>query len=120
MKINMMFSCFMLSLLILLFNFCPGQAMELPRVIDKTNCAQYKDLLVPAMYRAVEKGDFVISPGNINFQYKHPDSFIAAGNKNAGKFDISSEGDLIEKNTGKVPCYNIYGYPFRVILFFEQ
>ncbi|MBU1054352.1 MAG: DUF1329 domain-containing protein [Proteobacteria bacterium] len=103
------------SLLVLFFCGATVQAVYLPKVIDKTNCAQYKDLLIPAMYRAVERGDFIITPGAINFKYKHQDSFIAAGMKNAGKFDISPDGDLVEKNTGKIPLYNIYGYPFPKI-----
>ncbi len=88
------------------------QAAELPKVIDKTNCDQYKDLFIPAMYLAVERGGWIINPGTINFKYKHEDKFVAASAKNAGKFDISPEGDLVEKATGKIPLYNIYGYPF--------
>jgi len=90
--------------------------MDLPKVIDKTNCSQYKDFFIPAMYSAIERGDFVITPGKINFDYKLPDSFLAASAKNAGKFDINPEGDLIDKHTGKYP-ENIYGYPFPNIDF---
>ncbi|MBU4035076.1 MAG: DUF1329 domain-containing protein [Proteobacteria bacterium] len=86
-------------------------AVDLPKTIDKTNCSQYKDILFPAMYRAVEKGDYVITPGKINFRYKHNESFLAASAKNEGKFDISPNGDLLDKRTGKYP-ENIYGYPF--------
>ncbi len=111
MKIWKFFGLSLCSLFILLLWSSIGQAMDLPKVIDKTNCAQYKELLVPALYRAVERGGFVVTPGKINFTYKLPDSFIAAGKKNAGKFDINSEGDLVEKSTGKIPI-NIYGFPF--------
>ncbi|MFH2047355.1 MAG: hypothetical protein ABIK92_19685 [Pseudomonadota bacterium] len=31
-----------------------GQSMNLPKVIDKNNSNQYKDILVSAMYRTVE------------------------------------------------------------------
>ncbi len=99
------------ALFILLLYGGITQAMDLPKVIDKSNCAQYKDLLIPAMYRAVEKGDYVITPGATNFKYKQSDSFIAASAKNAGKFDVSPDGDLIDKRTGKYP-ENIYGFPF--------
>jgi len=85
--------------------------MDLPKVIDKTNCSQFKELLIPAMYLAVERGDYVVTPGKINFKYKHSDSFLAASAKNGEKFDITHEGDLIDKRTGKYP-ENIYGYPF--------
>nr|CBX27428.1 hypothetical protein N47_H22500 [uncultured Desulfobacterium sp.] len=82
--------------------------------MDKANCSQYKDLLIPAMYRAVESGDYIITPGNLNFKYKQNDKFIAASVKNEGKFDVTSDGDLISKSTGKYP-ENIYGYPFPKI-----
>jgi len=85
--------------------------MDLPKLIDKTNCSQYKDLLIPAMYRAIEQGDYFITPGKINFKYKHTNGFLAAGPKNEGKFDVTPDGDLIDKRTGKYP-ENIYGYPF--------
>jgi len=102
------------SLFILIL--CSGEvlAMDLPKVIDKTNCSQYKDLLIPAMYRAVEKGDYVVTPGKLNFKYKQNDSFIEASAKNEGKFDLTAEGDLISKSTGKYP-ENVYGYPFPKI-----
>ncbi|MBU1052522.1 MAG: DUF1329 domain-containing protein [Proteobacteria bacterium] len=86
-------------------------AMDLPEVIDKTNCGQYKNLLFPAMYNAVERGDYVITPGNLNFMFKHNEDFLSASAKNEGKFDISSEGFLIDKATGKYPI-NLYGFPF--------
>ncbi len=103
------------SLFVLLLCSGIGQAMDLPKVIDKTNYAQYKDILVPPMYRAVERGDMIVTPGTINFKYKHQDSFLAASEKNAGKFDISPEGEVIEKSTGKIPYHNVYGMPFPQI-----
>jgi len=74
-----------------------AQAMDLPKVINKTNCSQYKDLLIPALYRAVEKGDFVITLGSVDFKYKLENSFISASVNNAGKFDVNKEGDLVSK-----------------------
>lgn len=115
MKLIGIMKCFvslLLSLFILVLGVNTLQAMDLPKVIDKTNCNQYKDLFIPAFYRAVERGEFIVTPGSLNFKYKHEDSFIAAGAKNAGKFDVNQDGDLIEKSTGKIPEYNIYGFPF--------
>jgi hypothetical protein len=111
MRILKCFSLSLCSLFILLLCIGIGQALDLPKVIDKTNCSQYKDLFIPAMYRAVERGDFVITPGKINFDYKLPARFIAAGAKNEGKCDVNSKGELISKSTGKYP-ENIYGFPF--------
>ncbi|MBU1055856.1 MAG: DUF1329 domain-containing protein [Proteobacteria bacterium] len=118
MKHKKIFKYFKMSLcsLLVLFLFCGAAlALDLPKVIDKTNCSQFKDLLIPAMYRAVERGDMVVTPGAINFKYKLSNSFIDASAKNAGKFDISPDGDLVEKSTGEIPLYNIYGFPFPSI-----
>ncbi len=118
MKQNRMLKYFGLSLCSLFILLLYGgvvQAMDLPKVIDKTNCSKYKDLLIPALYRAVERGDFILPTGNLPFSYKHDPRFLAGGKKNAGKFDVNQSGDLIEKNTGKIPKYNIYGYPFPQI-----
>jgi len=103
----------LLSLLVLLLGIGGTlQAADLPNLIDKTNCAQYKDLLIPPLYRAVERGGWVVTPGTINFQYKHLDSYLAATAKNAGRFDVNATGDLIEKSTGKIAETNFYGMPF--------
>ncbi|MBU1055444.1 MAG: DUF1329 domain-containing protein [Proteobacteria bacterium] len=102
----------LLSLFVLLLEIGSSlQAMDLPKTIDKTNCSQYKDILLPAMYRAIDRGDYIVTPGKINFEYKHTNSFLAASAKNGGKFDITPDGDLIDKRTGKYP-ENVYGFPF--------
>jgi len=101
-----------LCLLAILLGFSSSlQAEDLPKTIDKSNCAQYKDIIIPAMYRAIERGDYILTPGKINFQFKHDDKFIAASAKNEGKFTITGKGDLIEKSTGKYPEH-LYGMPF--------
>ncbi len=114
MKILKSFGLLLCSLVVLLLCSGIGQAVDLPKVINKTNCAQYKDLLNPALYSAVQKGDWVVTPGKINFEYKLPDSFLSASAKNAGKFDVDADGFLIDKTTRKYP-ENIYGLPFPSI-----
>ncbi len=100
------------ALFVILWGVSSVQAAgEFAKIIDKSNVAQYKDMLMPALYRAVERGDFILNTGKLSFEYKHWDKFLEAGKKNAGKFDINAEGDLIDK-TGKIPLYNIYGFPF--------
>ncbi|MFH2047657.1 MAG: DUF1329 domain-containing protein [Pseudomonadota bacterium] len=106
----------LLSLLVLLLGIGGTlQAADLPKLIDKSNCAQYKDLLIPAMYRAVERGGWVITPGKINFDYKLSKSFLEASPKNEGKFGINPNGNLIEKNSNKIVTRNFYGLPFHKI-----
>jgi hypothetical protein len=91
------------------------QAQTIGKTIDKSNVQEYKELLYPAMFRAVERGDFILPTGNLNFPYRHWDRFLTASEKNAGKFDVNEMGDLIDKSTGKIPKYNIYGFPFPKI-----
>lgn len=99
--------------MILLMGISSVQAAgEIGKTIDSTNVAQYKDLLIPAMFRAVEKGDFILPTVNLGFPYTHSQAFLTASEKNAGKFAVNSDGDLVDKATGKIPHYNIYGYPF--------
>lgn len=87
-------------------------AGELGNKIDKSNVQEYKDLLIPALYRAVQRGDFILQTApKVNYEYRHRAAYMAAGEKNAGKFDVNASGDLIDK-TGKIPFYNIYGRPF--------
>ncbi len=102
----------LLAMVIMLGGVSPVSAGEIGKTIDRTNVAQYKDVLIPALYRAIERGDFICPTADLPFDYKHDPKFLAAGEKNAGKFDVNAEGDLIDKSTGKLPKYNIYGYPF--------
>ncbi|MBU4009319.1 MAG: DUF1329 domain-containing protein [Proteobacteria bacterium] len=115
MKQMKILKCFGLPLFLLfILLLCGGtvKAADLPKLIDKTNCSQFKDLLIPPLYRAVERGAWVVTPGAINFKYKHLDSFLAASAKNAGRFDVNDAGELIEKSTGKIASTNFYGMPF--------
>jgi len=100
------------AVLIMLFGAGPVRAAgEIAKTIDKSNVSQYEDILMPALYRAVERGDYILTTGKLNFEYKHWNTFLEAGQKNAGKFQINAEGDLVDK-TGEIPLYHIYGFPF--------
>jgi len=101
-----------LFLVVILWGFNSVEAQTIGKTIDKSNYKEYESLLIPAMLRAVERGDMTLPTKNLDFPYKHSNQFLAAGEKNAGKFDVDEPGDLIDKSTGKPPKYNIYGYPF--------
>jgi hypothetical protein len=103
--------CTVLFFVVILWGVGSVQAQTIGKTIDKSNVQEYKDLLIPALSRAVERGDFILPTANLGFPYKQPDFFLAASEKNAGKFDVNEQGDLIDK-TGKFPKYNIYGFPF--------
>jgi hypothetical protein len=104
-----------LFLVVILWGTNSAQAQTIGKTVDKNNYKEYETLLIPAMLRAVERGDFILPTGNLEAPYKHWNQFLTAGEKNAGKFDVNEMGDLIDKGTGKIPKYNIYGYPFPKI-----
>lgn len=90
-------------------------AGEIAKIIDRTNVAQYKDLLMPALYRAVAKGDFILPTGKLDFDWIQEAQFVKASQDNAGKYDVNSKGDLVEKTSGKIPQRTVYGRPFPQI-----
>ncbi|MBU1053921.1 MAG: DUF1329 domain-containing protein [Proteobacteria bacterium] len=99
--------------LLMLGGVSPAQeTKDIAKTIDSNNVAQYKNMLMPALYRAVERGDFILQTGKLNYEYKHWDKFVAAGKKNDGKFDLNAEGDLIDKGSGRQVLRNVYGFPF--------
>ncbi len=100
-------------MMILVWGAGSAQAVgEIGNTIDKTNITEYKDVLIPALYRAIERGEFICPTANLPFDYKFTDKFLALSEKNTSKFDVNAEGDLVEKSTGKMFKYNIYGLPF--------
>lgn len=100
------------AVLVMLWGVGPVQAAgEIGKTIDTSNVLQYKDMLIPALYRAVEAGEFILPTGQLNYEFKHWDKFLKSSETNVGKFSINAEGDLVDKS-GKIPLYNVYGYPF--------
>jgi hypothetical protein len=91
------------------------EAQTIGKIVDKNNYKEYETLVIPPVLRAVARGEFTLPTANLDFPYVHWNRFLTAGEKNAGKFDVNKDGDLVDKSTGKIPKYNVYGFPFPKI-----
>lgn len=81
---------------------------------DKTNYQEIQELLFPALLNWVKKGEVSLKTDRLDFEWKKSDAFLEASLKNEGKYDISKDGILIEKTTGRPPQF-VYGFPFPTI-----
>ncbi len=88
-----------------------AQAIELGKTYDKTNYQEIQELLVPQVANWVKNGGYVIKTGKLNFDMKHEQAFIDASQNNEGKFGVSPEGWIVDKNTGERPLFS-WGFPF--------
>ena len=107
--------CPVLFLMVILLGINSVGAQTIGKIYDKTNCKDIQDLLPPALFRAVEKGEWTIPTAKLDFPLRLPDRFVSASEKNEGKFGINEKGNIIDKATGKFPTYNVYGMPFPKI-----
>jgi len=82
--------------------------------IDTSNWEKVKDLLPPSVVNYVKKGDFTIEIAELNWAYQADDEWLKKTAENAGKYDVSADGSLIDKSTGKLVDY-VYGEPFPEI-----
>lgn len=103
----------LLLLVVVVWGFESVHAGITGKVIDKANCQEYKDLLIPMQLKAIEKDGWILKLATLDFDYKLDDKFIAGSKKNAGKFAVH-DGWIVEKNTtNRVPF--IFGHPFPEI-----
>lgn len=89
----------------------PAQALTLGKTYDTSNYQEIEKLLIPQVLNWVKKGQFVIGTKQLEFVPKFDNVFNEAGKKNEGKYDIGSDGALVEKATGKSAHY-FFGFPF--------
>jgi Protein of unknown function (DUF1329) len=93
----------------------PAGQLKPGMVLDQSDWQLAKDLLPPEILDHYKKGEYI----NPIVQWTDdmnvwPEDFLAASKKNAGLYDIGSDGQVIEKATGKQPDY-ILGFPFPTI-----
>ena len=91
-----------------------AHALELGKTYDRNNWQEIQELLIPPVQNWVKKGQFTIPTGKLNFQLALDPKYQEASRKNQGKYDISSDGLIVMKDTGKLAGF-IYGNPFPVI-----
>ena len=108
----------LMSILCLLCFAGPAKAEDQGRslgMLDKTTWEKARGLLPDEILERYKNGEWsheIYEPPAVT-RYADVD-FIAAGQKNEGKFDIGPEGGIISKDTGKQPDF-IYGPPFPTI-----
>jgi len=73
--------------------------------IDTSNWEKVKDLLPPSVVNYVKKGDFILDIDQMNWDYNPDDNYRQQSAKNAGKYGINEQGQLVEVATGKLPEY---------------
>jgi len=91
----------------------PG--LKVGDVLDQSNWQHAKDLLPPELLRHYEKGEYrnriVAYPlGNAHWEK----TWDAATAQNVSRLDVSENGTIIDKTTGKQPDY-YYGFPFPTV-----
>jgi len=82
-------------------------------VIDKTNWQKAEGLLPDPVLNWVKQGDFVLNVGEIAFEPSrmHPEYVLNAFEANRGRYDVTPEGGILDKKTGKLADL-ILGLPF--------
>jgi len=92
-----------------------GGALKPGMTLDSKTAPLAKDLLPPEIWAHYEKDEYVNKIADWpNERFNWPTDFKAASDANEGKYDIASEGHIIEKSTGQQPSY-ILGFPFPTI-----
>jgi hypothetical protein len=84
-------------------------------VIDSTNVSNYKELLPEAVYKRVEKGEYVLKVGKLgtpDLKNVYSERFYSASSKNAGRYKLLDNGGMIDASTGKRPVPIGPGLPF--------
>lgn len=94
-----------------------GRAEELQpgMTLGPETAALAKDLLPSDILRHYEKGEYVNPVADWPVEkYTWPTDFHEGSKRNEGKYDLTPEGGVIEKATGKQPDY-VLGFPFPTI-----
>ncbi len=90
------------------------QALTLGKTYDKNNYQEIGDLLIFPLQDSVKNGDFLLKTGELEYELTLDERYLKESRKNEGKYDLTEEGVLVLKDTGKEPEY-VYGMTFPVI-----
>jgi len=107
----------MVSVFLFIVIFCGmnhADAFTVGKTYDAENWREIKDMLPPPVLNWVKKGEWILRTRTLDFEWNYEDRYLAAAQKNEGKFDLDEEGNLVAKNSGE-PLEFFYGTPFPVI-----
>jgi hypothetical protein len=80
-------------------------------VVDRTNWRAAEGLLPPSVLEWVKKGDYVIPIGKLDYEVGWEAEYLAASERNLGRFSLDGDGGIIDPASGRRPQY-VYGFPF--------
>ncbi|MGH7859300.1 MAG: DUF1329 domain-containing protein, partial [Candidatus Binatia bacterium] len=84
------------------------------RIIDRTNVSDVAELLPESVARWVERGDFVLREAKLRFEPRWDQSFVAASERNRGRYLLDGHRNLVEAESGARPEF-VFGFPFPEI-----
>jgi hypothetical protein len=79
--------------------------------IDASNVSTVAELLPGSIRRWVEKGDFTLRIGELAYEPRWDDAFVAASDANRGRYRLDEERNLREVESGEIPTL-AFGFPF--------
>ncbi len=80
-------------------------------VIDRTNWQKVEDVLPASILNYVKKGEFVLTIGEMKYDYGMDEAWVKASEANRGKYGLGTKKEIVEKSTGSYPRY-MYGRPY--------
>ncbi len=105
------------SVFLFIIIFCGihhADAFTIGKTYDASNWQEIEDMLPPPVLTWVKKGEWILQTRELDFEWNYEDRYLAATQKNEGRFDLDMEGNLVSKDSGE-PVEFFYGTPFPII-----
>ncbi len=80
-------------------------------VINRSNAEKVKGYVPDSVLSWIKKGEFVLTIGEMKYDYSQDESWDKASMLNVGKYGLGSNKEVIDNATGSFPR-SIYGNPF--------
>jgi hypothetical protein len=79
--------------------------------IDATNWQKVEGLVPAPVIDYLKKGEFILNIGQLTYDPQWEPEFQEASKSNSGKYDVDTDGNLVDAKTGERPL-RILGFPF--------
>ncbi len=93
---------------------CAEQPLAAGQEIRAADVANLGDLLLPSIRRWVERGDFSLRLGELNYSPRWDDDFMAASAANQGRYAIDDALNIVDAGSRARPEF-VFGLPFPAI-----
>jgi hypothetical protein len=104
-------TCIFFIMTCVLVEALPAKAFTLGKTYGVDNWQELEGVAITPLLNWVKAGDFVLKTGALQFEYTLDQSFLEAGQENAGRYEIDEKGFVIDQRTGRTAQY-IQGLPF--------